>query len=197
MGIVQFPPQCMKVSPNADQSKYCRFHRQVGHDTDECNVLKCQIEELIQRGYFRQFVKRSGQQQTPRNLLKNFPVNCTKTLPGRSATNYTPVSTAIPFSRWGIDLVGAIPTGSGSRKYIIVAIDYFTKWVEAEPLGSITAARCKKFVEKNILCRFGIPIQIITDNGCQFEAREFSEFLTEWGIKCSQVAVSYPRKMIK
>ncbi|XP_031107130.1 uncharacterized protein LOC116011849 [Ipomoea triloba] len=116
-----------------------------------------------------------------------------QTLPGRPATNYTPVSTAIPFSRWGIDLVGALPTGSGSRKYIIVAIDYFTKWVEAEPLASITAARCKKFVEKNILCRFGIPIQVITDNRRQFEGREFSDFLTGWGIKHSRVAVSYPQ----
>ncbi|XP_031120620.1 uncharacterized protein LOC116023751 [Ipomoea triloba] len=116
-----------------------------------------------------------------------------QTLPGRPATNYTPVSTTIPFSRWGIDLVGALPTGSGSRKYIIVAIDYFTKWVEAEPLASITAARCKKFVEKNILCRFGIPIQVITDNGRQFEGGEFSDFLTGWGIKHSRVAVSYPQ----
>ncbi|XP_031099837.1 uncharacterized protein LOC116004036 [Ipomoea triloba] len=76
MGIVQFPQECMKVSPNADQSKYYKFHRQVGHDTDECNVLKRQIEELIQRGYFRQFVKRtgqqkSGQQQPQHNLPKN------------------------------------------------------------------------------------------------------------------------------
>ncbi|XP_019167690.1 PREDICTED: uncharacterized protein LOC109163402 [Ipomoea nil] len=114
-------------------------------------------------------------------------------LPGRPATNYTPVSTAIPFSRWGIDLVGALPTGTGSRKYIIVAIDYFTKWVEAEPLASITAARCKRFVEKNILYRFGIPLQVITDNGRQFEAREFSEFLAGWSVKHSRVAVSYPQ----
>ncbi|XP_019176073.1 PREDICTED: uncharacterized protein LOC109171496 [Ipomoea nil] len=114
-------------------------------------------------------------------------------LPGRPATNYTPVSTAIPFSRWGIDLVGALPMGTGSRKYIIVAINYFTKWVEAEPLASITAARCKRFVEKNILYRFGIPLQVITDNGRQFEAREFLEFLAGWGVKHSWVAVSYPQ----
>ncbi|XP_031104742.1 uncharacterized protein LOC116009751 [Ipomoea triloba] len=92
-----------------------------------------------------------------------------QTLPGRPATNYTLVSTAIPFSRWGIDLVGALPTGSGSRKYIIVAIDYFTKWVEAEPLASITAVRCKKFVEKNILCQFGIPIQLEVAGGAWVE----------------------------
>ncbi|XP_019159996.1 PREDICTED: uncharacterized protein LOC109156598 [Ipomoea nil] len=93
----------------------------------------------------------------------------------------------------GIDLVGALPTGTGSRKYIIVAIDYFTKWVEAEPLASITAARCKRFVEKNILYHFGIPLQVITDNGRQFEAREFSEFLAGWGVKHNRVAVSYPQ----
>ncbi|XP_019154265.1 PREDICTED: uncharacterized protein LOC109150734 [Ipomoea nil] len=140
-------------------------------------------------------------------------------LPGRPATNYTPVSIAIPFSRWGIDLTDdvdvvfacaftlvwtclkwpgnrgcyTLPTGTRSRKYIIVAIDYFTKWVEAEPLVSIIAARCKRFVEKNILYRFGIPLQVITDNGRQFEAREFSEFLAGWGIKHSRVAVSYPQ----
>ncbi|XP_019168181.1 PREDICTED: uncharacterized protein LOC109163913 [Ipomoea nil] len=93
----------------------------------------------------------------------------------------------------GINLVGALPTGTGTRKYIIVAIDYFTKWVEAEPLASITAARCKSFVEKNILYRFGIPLQVITDSGRQFEAREFSEFLAGWGIKHSRVVVSYPQ----
>ncbi|XP_019178888.1 PREDICTED: uncharacterized protein LOC109174051 [Ipomoea nil] len=61
MGIVSFPEECLKISPKADPKKYCRFHRQRGHDTDECMVLKRQIEELIQRGYLGQYVKRSGQ----------------------------------------------------------------------------------------------------------------------------------------
>ncbi|XP_031120916.1 uncharacterized protein LOC116024156 [Ipomoea triloba] len=60
----------MKVSPNVDKTKYCRFHRYVGHDTDEWNVLKRQIEELIQIGYFKQFVKQPGQQQ-PHNPPNN------------------------------------------------------------------------------------------------------------------------------
>ncbi|XP_019172821.1 PREDICTED: uncharacterized protein LOC109168238 [Ipomoea nil] len=54
--------------------------------------------------------------------------------PGRPATSYTPISSVIPFSRWGVDLVGALPMGSGKRKYLIVAVDYFTKWVEVERL---------------------------------------------------------------
>ncbi|XP_019168365.1 PREDICTED: uncharacterized protein LOC109164065 [Ipomoea nil] len=61
MGIVSFPEECLKISPKADPKKYCRFHQQRGHDTDECMVLKRQIEELIQREYLGQYVKRSGQ----------------------------------------------------------------------------------------------------------------------------------------
>ncbi|XP_019197405.1 PREDICTED: uncharacterized protein LOC109191268 [Ipomoea nil] len=114
--------------------------------------------------------------------------------PGRPATNYTPISSVIPFSRWGVDLVGALPMGSGKRKYlIVVAVDYFTKWVEAEPLASITSARCKQFIYKNILFRFGVPMQIITDNRRQFESKEFSEFCAQWRITHTRVAVSYPQ----
>ncbi|XP_019161153.1 PREDICTED: uncharacterized protein LOC109157769 [Ipomoea nil] len=71
--------------------------------------------------------------------------------PARPATNYTPISSVIRFSRWGVDIVGALPMGSGKRKYLIVAVDYFTKWVEAKPLASITSARCKQFVYRDIL----------------------------------------------
>ncbi|VFQ64011.1 unnamed protein product [Cuscuta campestris] len=91
-------------------------------------------------------------------------------VPGRPATNYTPISTAIPFARWGIDLVGILPRGTGNNTYLVVAIDYFTKWVEAAPVPTITAEQMTKFVSKQILCRFGVPQQIITDNGTQFEA---------------------------
>ncbi|VFQ69611.1 unnamed protein product [Cuscuta campestris] len=98
-------------------------------------------------------------------------------VPGRPATNYTPISTAIPFARWGIDLVGILPRGTGNNTYLVVAIDYFTKWVEAAPVPTITAEQMTKFVSKQILCRFGVPQQIITDNGTQFEAGGFNEFL--------------------
>ncbi|VFQ79290.1 unnamed protein product [Cuscuta campestris] len=112
---------------------------------------------------------------------------------GRPATNYTSVSTAIPFSRWGIDLVGILPRGTGNNTYLVVAIDYFTKWVEAAPVPTITKEQMRKFVSKQILCRFGVPQQIITENGTQFEARGFNEFLQSWGIKHSYAAVGYPQ----
>ncbi|VFQ72064.1 unnamed protein product [Cuscuta campestris] len=114
-------------------------------------------------------------------------------IPGRPATNYTPISSVIPFSRWGIDLVGALPKGAGQARWIVVAIDYFTKWVEAEPLAGITGRQMIDFVGTNILCRFVVPKQIISDNGTQFEEAEFQDFLKTWGIQHTKVSVAYPQ----
>ena len=75
-----------------------------------------------------------------------------------------------PFAQWGIDIVGPLPQGKGQVKFLLVAIDYFTKWVEAETLAKITEARIRSFVWKNIICRFGIPRTITTDNGRQFNS---------------------------
>ncbi|VFQ92735.1 unnamed protein product [Cuscuta campestris] len=114
-------------------------------------------------------------------------------IPGRPATNYTPISSVIPFSRWGIDIVGALPKGAGQARWIVVEIDYFTKWVEAEPLAGITGRQMIDFVGTNILCRFGVPRQIISDNGTQFEEAEFQDFLKTWGIQHTKVSVAYPQ----
>ncbi|CAH9139042.1 unnamed protein product [Cuscuta epithymum] len=114
-------------------------------------------------------------------------------VPGRPATFYTPMTISLPFARWGIDLLGPLPTATGGRKYIIVGIDYFTKWVEAEPLASITEFQCQRFVWQNIICRFGLPEQVITDNGRQFVSKNFEEFLARWGVKHSRASVAYPQ----
>ena len=70
-----------------------------------------------------------------------------------------------PFAQWGINIIGPLPLGKGQVKFLLVAIDYFKKWVEAEALLTITEARIQNFVWKNIICRFGIPLTIISDNG--------------------------------
>ncbi|VFQ70937.1 unnamed protein product [Cuscuta campestris] len=114
-------------------------------------------------------------------------------VPGRPSTNYTPISTAIPFARWGVDLVGALPRGTGNVRYVIVAIDYFTKWVEAAPMASITGAQCLKFLAKQVICRFGVPEHIITDNETQFESKPFNTILESWGINHSYASVGYPQ----
>jgi hypothetical protein len=57
---------------------------------------------------------------------------------------------------------------AGGLKFLIVAIDYFTKWIEAKAVASITGNQVKRFVWDNIVCRFGLPREIISDNGKQF-----------------------------
>ena len=70
-----------------------------------------------------------------------------------------------PFIVWGMGLIGRLPKGRGSMQYVVVAIDYFTKWLEAEVLASITPTKIKGFVYKNIVCQYGVFYTIVFDNG--------------------------------
>ena len=63
-----------------------------------------------------------------------------------------------------MDILDPFPLASGQKKFLLVAIDYFTKWVEAESLAKITEAKVTDFVWKAIICRFGLPQVIVTDN---------------------------------
>nr|GEZ09417.1 reverse transcriptase domain-containing protein [Tanacetum cinerariifolium] len=69
----------------------------------------------------------------------------------------TPITAPWPFYKWGIDIAGPFPEGPGKVKFLIVAMDYFTKWIEAKAMATITGRQVKKFVWDNIVCRFVIP----------------------------------------
>ena len=69
--------------------------------------------------------------------------------------------------------MGPFPLGKKQLRFLIVAIDYFTKWVEAEPVMTIMKAKVTSFVWKNIICRFGVPHVIISDNEKQFDNPKF------------------------
>ncbi|GJY25081.1 reverse transcriptase domain-containing protein [Tanacetum coccineum] len=77
----------------------------------------------------------------------------------------TPITAPWPFYKWGIDIVGPFPEGPGKVKFLIVAMDYFTKWIEAKVVAIISGSQVKKFVWDNIVCRFGLPGKIVSDNG--------------------------------
>ncbi|CAL1412853.1 unnamed protein product [Linum trigynum] len=98
-----------------------------------------------------------------------------------------------PFAKWGIDLLGPFPTAPLGKKYLIVAVDYFTKWIEAEPLETITSTRIQKFVFNNIMIRFGIPQSIVTDHGTQFDCRPFENFCARNRIVLTMASVAYPQ----
>jgi len=64
-----------------------------------------------------------------------------------------------------MDILGAFPKVIGQCKFLLVAVDYFTKWVEGEAVASITENEVRKFMWKNIITRFRVPKAMIFDNG--------------------------------
>ena len=80
-----------------------------------------------------------------------------------------------------------------NKKYLLVGIDYFTKWVEAEPLANIRDVDVKKFVWKNIVTRFGVPHALISDNGLQFDSKMFRKYYGELGITIRYSTLAYPQ----
>jgi hypothetical protein len=88
-----------------------------------------------------------------------------------------------PLQRWGLDLLGPLPSAQGNLKYVVVAVEYFSKWIEAKPLATITSATIQKFFWQNIVRRFGVPKAITVDNGTQFDAERFKDFCDQIGTK--------------
>jgi transposase InsO family protein len=79
----------------------------------------------------------------------------------------------------------------GGNKFLIVAIDTFTKWVEVEPIGRITKENIVKFLH-GIVMRFDVPNQLISDNGTQFISKKFENFCVTYRIKHPQSSVNHP-----
>jgi transposase InsO family protein len=75
---------------------------------------------------------------------------------------------------------------------LFVAINKFTKWPEVEPVRKVTAQAAIKFM-KGLVCHFGIPAKVITDNGTQFTSRAFTQYIQSLGSKVSFAFVAHPR----
>ncbi|XP_056849746.1 uncharacterized protein LOC130499575, partial [Raphanus sativus] len=104
------------------------------------------------------------------------------------------ISAPYPFMRWSMDIVGPlVPSGSGKKKlrFLLVLTDYFTKWIEAEAFQQVTRVEVEQFVWKDIVCRHGVPYEIVTDNGGQFISHDFKIFCDKWNIR---LTFSSPRR---
>ena len=78
-------------------------------------------------------------------------------------------------------------------KFLVVGIDYFTKWVEAEPLANITQQNMKNFMWKNIVSRFGVPKVLVSDNERQFDNPLFRDFCLHFGIQNHYSSPAHPQ----
>nr|KYP38265.1 Gypsy retrotransposon integrase-like protein 1 [Cajanus cajan] len=101
------------------------------------------------------------------------------------------IPSAWPFTTWGADILGPFPVAKGQCKFLIVAVDLFSKWIEAEPLACISAHQVQKFLWRNIITRFGVPHTLVTDNGLQFTDQKLNEFLTGLGIQHKTTSVEH------
>lgn len=89
-------------------------------------------------------------------------------------------------------MIGPYPTARGSLRFAFVAIEYFSWWVEAEPVAKITSAAAQRFIWRTIVCRYGVPRNIVTDNGSQFNSLAFRAFCENLGIVICFASVGHP-----
>ena len=86
----------------------------------------------------------------------------------------------------GIDVIGPVnPKASNGHRFILVAINYFTKWVEAGSFAHVTQKVVKKFIERDLISRYGPSEKIITDNAHNFNGKMIIELYARWKIKHS------------
>ncbi|GFY98605.1 hypothetical protein Acr_13g0000060 [Actinidia rufa] len=121
----------------------------------------------------------SGWQPTV-GQIPSLPNPVQPSLPYRDGTDNQPW----PFTQQGIDILGPLPQTPRQRKFLIVAIAYFTKWMEAQPIAKITEKNTTNFIWKHVIFRFKIQKIIISDNARQFDNDIFKLF-------CSDLAISH------
>jgi transposase InsO family protein len=93
---------------------------------------------------------------------------------------------------WGLDILGPFPRATGGFEYLYVTVDKFTKWPEAEAVRKVTTQSAVKFF-KGLVCHFGVPNRIITDNGTQFTSHTFMQYVQDLGSKICFAFVAHPR----
>ena len=93
---------------------------------------------------------------------------------------------------WGLDIVEPLKKGLGGFTHLLVAVDKFTKWIEAKPITNIRLEEAVKFF-LDIIYWFGVRNYIITDHGANFTEKKFLDFNDEYGIRIDWASVGHPR----
>ncbi|XP_031394372.1 uncharacterized protein LOC116205834 [Punica granatum] len=95
-----------------------------------------------------------------------------------------PMAASWPFSMWGMDVIGPIsPKASNGHLFILVAIDYFTKWIEAITLASVTVKAVARFLKRDIIARYEVPATLIMDNAKNLNNKLIDELCSRFKIQ--------------
>jgi hypothetical protein len=113
--------------------------------------------------------------------------------PHAPAAELQPIPLSWPFAQWGLDMVGKLhKSWPGGHVYMLMAVDKFTKWVEAAPVTTQDSIAAINFI-KSIIFQFGVPHNIIIDNGMNFTSKEFKIYCESMGIKLKFASVAHPK----
>ncbi|MDE4668595.1 DDE-type integrase/transposase/recombinase, partial [Klebsiella pneumoniae] len=97
-----------------------------------------------------------------------------------------------PFAVWDLDIVGPLKIACSGFTHLLVAVDKFTKSIEAKPIKKLDGAMALKFV-KDLVVQFGVPLSIITDNGTNLSLGEVEEYCHQQGIRLYLAFVAHPQ----
>ena len=141
------------------------------------------------QGYFRPTMKTDAMNITRKcdNCKRFSSIN--RSHPEKLTSMTSPWS----FTVWRIDLIDPMPTARPTFKYVVVAVDHFTKWAEGKPLATISSKKVQEFFWESIIYRFKIPHEIVLDNGTQFDSNKFLAFCDDFRIKKSFSLVDHPQ----
>jgi hypothetical protein len=104
-----------------------------------------------------------------------------------------PVIIVGPFTKWGIDYTTCNPPSARGHHYIIVAVEYFMKWVKAMPMFKDDGETAALFLFNQIIERFDIPREIVIENGSHFQKKMMSELTTKLGLRQEHSSPYYPQ----
>jgi hypothetical protein len=112
--------------------------------------------------------------------------------PHAAAPELQPIPLSSPFAQWGLDMVGKLhKSWLGGHIYMLVAVDKFTKWIEATPVTTQDSIAAINFIKSIVFCS-RVPHNIITDNGTNFTSKEFKNYCESMGITLNFSSVAHP-----
>jgi IS30 family transposase len=118
---------------------------------------------------------------------------CQKRRKDRDTEPMQPTAISVAGAHFGIDVVGPLPRTMRGNRYIVVAIDYLTKWTEARAIQLADALTIAPFIYEDIICRHGIPREITSDRGTEFVNELMATLYQQYNIRHITTTAYHPQ----
>lgn len=130
--------------------------------------------------------------------VKRFVKSCVKCQTLKSdnrkpAGKLQPITTSRPNEMLGVDIMGPLPKSSKQHTFLLVFVDYFSRWVELFPMRNATAPAIAEILRKEVLTRWGVPDYILSDRGTQFVSALFNELCGKWSVTHKLTTAYHPQ----